>query len=121
MRLGLTKACRSDLINPGVRHCNLAVRSPAFPWVPRHLTRFSREISALLRSVLSSRRRGQDKNQGTDKWDDSLRSCTGDLGFWRQDKRDRLMAVEPSVLGRRRVDGVEAFRCGGDPGGGDAR
>src|SRR5215510_7048671 len=41
MRLSLTKACRSDLINPGVRHCNLAVRSPAFPWVPRHLARFS--------------------------------------------------------------------------------
>src|SRR5215510_5116141 len=95
MRLGLTKACRSDLINPGVRHCNLAVRCPAFPWVPRHLTRAFREnFGASLVSVLSSRRRGQDKNQGTEKAE-AIPRCTGDLGFWRQDKRDRLTAVEP--------------------------
>src|SRR5215468_9861914 len=97
MRRSLTKACCSDLVNPGVRHCRLAVRPPAFPWVPRHLTRFCPGKFGVFGSVLSSRRPGQDKNQGTERGGGGLRSCTGDLGFWRQDKRDRLWALSCRV------------------------
>src|SRR5689334_4265836 len=97
MRLGLTKACRSDLINPGVRHCNLAVRSPAFPWVPRYLVPdFPGEIrrSCVPSSLAEGRAKTRTKESTSGGAD--LRICTGDLGFWCQDKRDRLKAVELS-------------------------
>ena len=57
---------RSDLINPVVRHCRCSA-VPAFPWgFPEISLGFPKEsfglVSFSCRSVLSSRRPGQDKN-----------------------------------------------------------
>src|SRR6476619_7192587 len=118
MRLSLTKACRSDLINPGVRHCNLAVRSPAFPWVPRHLARISPGKFGRC-GVPSSLAEGGAKTRTK-----GLTSLVGILrlhrGFGVRGVRKSSKKLSCRTLGGRRVDGVGAYLFCGGAGGRDA-
>src|SRR3954463_6697216 len=109
MRLGLTRACRSDLINPGVRHCNLAVRSPAIPWVPRHLPRFSPgNFGSLVPSSLAEGRaktRTKEPTSGTS----IFAAAQGFWGFGVKTNGIGSRRLSWRSRQERRVDGVGAL------------